>query len=85
MTRSEAPGEGGAARGVSRGWRWPAFAGVLALAGAVVWGLGEWSLRDEEVVGANIGAGLLLLLSWALFGLAALTALVAVVVRLSQR
>ncbi len=62
-----------------------AVAGLLALAGVAVWITGDWSMRHDEVVGANIGAGLLLLLSWGLFALAVLTGVAAVVVHLAQR
>lgn len=41
-----------------------------------LWGLGEYSNRNDEVVGANIGAGLMILASWAVIAIGAVVTLI---------
>ncbi|MBZ4498839.1 MULTISPECIES: hypothetical protein [unclassified Dermacoccus] len=49
---------------------------AVIVVGLCLWGLGEYSNRNDEVIGANIGAGLMILASWAVIAIGAVITLI---------
>lgn len=62
-----------------------AVAGLAGLAGAGAWGWGAWAMGHDEVVGVNIGAGLLIMLGWGLLGVAAVISVAAIIAAVAER